>query len=262
MASTNDGAVLTDIHRRRQVALATAADSEVRRAWRLIDVDNIDTAREQWNVSMVGTIAKYHNVSQQQAVVYLDDFRQAELGRVVGPTERPPFDVRLTMGVLDASGPQALKRAIGNGELPASAYERIGRQVMAETRKLIMAGGRGVVRASGQADSRAVGWRRVSDGDPCTFCAMLVSRGPAYTSEAAALAMGNADPYHKRCGCTVEIIYGDWVPTPTEQRYVDAYFNAAESADADGVPRTADEILVRMRTSGDFTDSRARRAVA
>ena len=101
----------------------------------------------------------------------------------------------------------------------------------------------------------------MSDGNPCAFCAMLVSRGPAYTSEAAALAQGNGDPYHKKCGCTVEVLYGPWVPNETEQGFVDAYFDAAEAANAAGQKRTADTVLWRMRQGGSFTDSPAVRNV-
>ncbi|KAB5606685.1 hypothetical protein EHS19_06735 [Bifidobacterium jacchi] len=42
--------------------------------------------------------------------------------------------------------------------------------------------------------SRADGWRRVSDGDPCAFCAMLVTRGPVYTSRDKALHTTNPAP--------------------------------------------------------------------
>lgn len=67
-------------------------------------------------------------------------------------------------------------------------------------------------------------WRRVTDGKPCGFCAMLASRGPVYRSEATARGAGGR--YHDHCGCTVEPHYGsfaEWKPTPEEQRFIDAY---------------------------------------
>jgi len=66
-------------------------------------------------------------------------------------------------------------------------------------------------------------WRRVTDGNPCGFCAMVCSRGPAYRSADAA---GQGRRYHGHCGCTVEPFYGDpktWVPTPDEARFIQAY---------------------------------------
>jgi len=228
----------------------------------VIDLSNIDASRAAWNDRMVGVVAKYHKVSQIQATTYLTNYWDVERPAGAGTIVTPRLEVAVTQGVLDATGPQALKRSIGKGLPPVSALQQVSRSISMETRKMILAGGRGVVRESGKADRRAIGVRRVSDGDPCTFCAMLVSRGPAYTSEAAALAKGNGDPYHKGCGCSVEIIYSDWVPNSQEQAYVDAYFNAAEEATAAGEPRTAETVLYRMREGGTFGDSPARRAAA
>lgn len=262
MAASDAGAVATDFHRRKQVALATSADSEVRRAMRLLDLNNIDASRAAWNNQMVGIVAKYYKVSQIQAVKYLDVYWTIERPGGAGTIIAPSLDITATVGVLDASGPQGLKQRIRNGRTPRVAFTEVSTDVQREMRKMILAGGRNTVRETGKADRRAVGYRRVSDGDPCTFCGMLVSRGPAYTSEARALAKGNGDPYHKGCGCTVEIIYADWLPTPAEQQYVDAYFTAAEQATAAGEPRTPQTVLYRMRADGDFKDSPARRAVA
>jgi len=261
MASTDAGSVATDIHRRRQVALATSADSEVRRAMQLLDVANIDASRALWNDRMVGIVAKYYKVSQVQAVKYLDVYWSLERPGGAGTIIAPSLDITATSGVLDAAGPQGLKGRIRKGRTPYMAFNEVTTDVQREMRKMILAGGRNAIRETGKADRRAVGYRRVSDGDPCTFCGMLVSRGPAYTSEAKALAKGNGDPYHKGCGCTVEIIYRDWVPTETEQVYVDSYFTAADQATAEGLARTPETVLYRMRAGGAFKDSPARRAL-
>jgi hypothetical protein len=262
MADTARGAILTDRHRRRQVAFATASDSRIRRTWRLLDLADIDGTRAVWNATTVNEIAGRYMVSRHLAEQYLAAYRTVELGAVTGGTVLPGFDRATWSAVLDAVGPQALKRQIRAGVPARLAYETVRGQVVAEARKMIMSGGRGTVRESARQDSRAVGWRRVSDGDPCTFCAMLVSRGPAYTSEALALTKGATDdPYHRNCGCTVEVIYGDWQPTEAEQVFVDAYFDAAEAADAADEPRTAGTVLWRMREGGTFTDSPARRAI-
>ena len=71
-------------------------------------------------------------------------------------------------------------------------------------------------------------WRRVTDGKPCGFCAMVASRGPVYGSAKSA---GDGNRYHDHCGCTVEPFYGDassWEPTPDEQRFIDAYYQSYE----------------------------------
>ncbi len=261
MADTQAGRVLTDRHRRRQVRQAITADSEIRRAWRLLDPSDINGTRLAWQQRMLGIVQRYYGMSQTEAITYLSAYRLAEIGTTAGTIVAPSLDLTATAGVLDATGPQALKRQIGKGVAERSAYLRVRDSIVNETHKMILAGGRSALRSTGKADQRAVGYRRVSDGDPCTFCAMLVSRGPAYTSEVRALGMTD-DPYHPHCGCTVEIVYSDWVPTEQEQGWVDDYYSAAQSATAAGEKRTAKTVLWRMREQGTFRDSPARRAVA
>lgn len=262
MALTAQGRRLTDVHRRRQVRTATAAASEIRRAWRLIDLSNIDAGRAAFLQRMLGIVVRYHGLSEREAVAYLSRYRIAETGAEWGAVVRPGLDYATAVRDLDGYGPRGLKHRIGQGVAPRVAYLEQRNLLIDQTRTMILAGGRGVIRESARRDRRAIGWRRVTDGDPCTFCAMLCSRGPAYTSEARALSKaGSDDPYHPNCGCSVEVVYGDWVPTEAEQVYVDAYFDAAEAANEAGQKRTADTVLWRMREDGTFRDSPSRRRV-
>ncbi len=125
------------------------------------------------------------------------------------------------------------------------AYLRTMGELATRAHLDVMAAGRETVQES------SVRWRRVTDGNPCGFCAMLASRGPVYTSAAAAggvvgrgmekskakrpgsakgvKARGRASlggQYHGHCGCTVEpfdVSGPEWQPTPTERRFIDAY---------------------------------------
>lgn len=131
-------------------------------------------------------------------------------------------------------------------------------------------------------------WRRVTDGNPCGWCAMLAARGPVYRSAAAA---GEGHLFHRytpqhgggNCGCTVEPFEGDpseWEPTPGEQRFIDAYdsvhqpgmssaetaarmqqwladpANAAQSVakySIDGLTSAeADDLLMKLTEAGDW----------
>lgn len=106
-----------------------------------------------------------------------------------------------------------------------------------------LAAGRGVIQET------APRWRRVTDGDPCGFCAMLASRGPVYRSAGKA---GDGNRYHGRCGCTVEPFDGDpddWEPTPEEQRYIDAYRESYETGIAPG--KLTEEIERRLAEQAD-----------
>lgn len=259
MAITGKARQLTDKHRRYQVRLAAKSDSQIRRAMALLDPNDIDGTRDVWNAKMTQIIAQHHGQSERAAAAYLGQYRGFELGSNTGPVVRPGLNVAATQGVLDAAGPQAFKKRIGEGAPPWSAYQAMSKEIAAETRKMILAGGRGLIRETGASDGRAIGWRRVTGMDPCTFCAMLCSRGPAYTSEAKALADGNGDPYHPSCGCTVEILYGDWIPTAQEEQFIDWYEAAAEEAEAVDGMRTQQTVLWRMRASGGARDALERR---
>lgn len=101
-------------------------------------------------------------------------------------------------------------------------------------------------------DERSRRVRRVTDGNPCAFCAMLVARS---------IQMPGSMPAdfktHPHCGCTNEVVYGP----PGEQRidddeweFVEAYEQAAKQARAAGEPvvapsgrRRRDTVLWRMR---------------
>lgn len=82
-----------------------------------------------------------------------------------------------------------------------------------------MNAGRDTVEWSAGVQGRS--WRRVTDGDPCAFCAMLATRSD-YTTKERALTTGHTrrhkrggkrplgSKYHDHCGCTVVEVVGPW----------------------------------------------------
>lgn len=105
-------------------------------------------------------------------------------------------------------------------------------------------GGRDLLAASSEADRAVVGWARITDDDPCHFCALLAGRGAVYRSMWAARYSGRTgrkaravakpdgwedwspdrlaawetsqglDRYHDNCHCTIIPVYSrtDWLP--------------------------------------------------
>ena len=87
----------------------------------------------------------------------------------------------------------------------------------------VLRGGREMVQQSTRRDSRVTGWARVTDIDPCAFCAMLASRGAVYTSrDVAGLVGGDASDldaltkYHDMCHCQIVPVYAGSGWTPDE----------------------------------------------
>lgn len=256
MALTSEGAVLTDRHRRSQVRLAITADSQARRLWdSSLNLADLDASQPVWKQTMLNLLETWYHISQQEALLYLPRFRQAELEGGAGiRVGVPRFDRDAVGGQLDWMGSTNVKWHMSMGQTQQDAYEAARRLFLGAFHEAVLAGGRGTVQEWARKDPRAVGYRRVADGNPCTFCAMLVSRGPVYTSERKALSQRGGGAYHPHCGCTVEVVYGDWKPSGQERQWVDDYYRAAESLPK-GDPRTYDRILPIMRRKGVYRDS-------
>lgn len=256
MALTHDGAVLTDRHRRSQVRLAITADSQARRLWdSSLNPADLDASQPVWKQTMLNLLETWYHISQQEALLYLPQFRQAEHGGRTGiRVAVPRFDRDAVGDQLGWMGSTNVKWHLSMGQTQQDAYEAARRLFLGAFHEAVLAGGRGTVQEWARKDPRAIGYRRVADGNPCTFCAMLVGRGPVYTSERKALSQRGGGAYHPHCGCTVEVVYGDWKPDRREQQWVDDYYRAAESLPK-GEPRTYDRILPIMRRQGAYRDS-------
>lgn len=116
---------------------------------------------------------------------------------------------------------------------------------------------------SGSAVAAHRTWRRVTDGDPCAFCAMLATRDD-YSSRDAALIVGsnrrsrkkNGRPlgskYHDYCGCTAVEVVGPWESIGADERYLQVYSDAVEYVTQNGDRHTVSNVVAAMRTVGDM----------
>ncbi|MGW2539675.1 VG15 protein [Kitasatospora sp. NPDC001574] len=113
--------------------------------------------------------------------------------------------------VLDALGPRNLDRRLSHIDDEQSArdadrqredaHHTAGAQQAGAASRVAMNGGRSALWHHTNRDRRALGYVRLSrSGTPCGFCAMLISRGVAYKSEASALYR-DGDLFHDNCHC-------------------------------------------------------------
>ena len=251
MALTREGRALTDRHRRGQVRLGAGAVVESLAAWRLLDLADLDASTPTWLAVQVGLMRQRYATSADLAERYLVDFRAAEIGTSSGVVVRPTFNEAAATATLLGNGPRLTKMLIGRGADPEAAFARASREVLGRTQKWALAGGRQTVMASARANPRTRRWRRVSDGSPCAFCAMLVSRSLV---RAGTYRTPPDFKTHLKCGCTAEEEYGPTTPTDLERSWIDAYDTAAGQALAAGQPLVApnrrskrDTVLWRMR---------------
>ena len=141
---------------------------------------------------------------------------------------------------------------------PDRANDTIG-SMAAGVNRAVMNAGRDTVEWSAGAQGRS--WRRVTDGDPCAFCAMLATRSD-YTTKERALTTGHTrrhrrggkrpfgSKYHDHCGCTVVEVVGPWEPNRADAEYQRTYEKAREWVDDHGLQQSPGNILKAMRTVG------------
>ncbi len=83
---------------------------------------------------------------------------------------------------------------------------------------LVLGGGRDTLMGAVQSDPHARGWQRVTDGNPCAFCAMVASRGIIAGDEASA-----GFEAHGHCGCTAEPAFEGTPIRPDNERFAQAW---------------------------------------
>jgi hypothetical protein len=196
---------LTDAHRVAQANIALDSVGKLTAAWKLLmKPSNLDDFAT-YMLAMTEVIRSGRATSAQVAAAYYDTMRAlygiddgyAPLVADAAPTEQIQTSLLVT-------GPVRAKTLLGNGDSMETALTKALLASAGATTRLIANGGRDTVRENVSGDRRSVGWRRVTDGHPCEFCAMLAGRGAVYKSDSTA---GADDPYHDHCLCTVEPLF-------------------------------------------------------
>lgn len=272
MALTDAGRQLTEEHRLAQLAVGANAAIISSAMWSRLDPYDLDRSRGDWLAASLAASRRQFNQSSSVAESYVSAYQAVELPGSDEVTVVPRFSADRVARDLDLAGPQYIKSLIRDeGMSPERAHEHAQTRMMGISRKHSMGGGRGLIDGTTAADQRAVGYRRVTGVDPCTFCGMLASRGATFGSQRAHSVYGSGQTalvrsgdglrYHLHCNCTSEIVYGEWTPNEREQVYVDSYERAAQQVDAEKLPRTQDNVLSIMRRDehAGFRDSPQRR---
>lgn len=255
MALTVEGRALTEAHRKAQLAIAAHAAATSQILWKRLRVSDLDGSAPAWMAAQLALMSRSYAQSESLAESYISEYRDAE-NAVDAPIVGVPYASGVMAQSMLLAGPSRVKLLIGRGESADGAHAKAFTKFSGIVRRQVMSGGRMMINETTRRDQSAIGWRRVTDGNPCTFCAMLAARGPVYASKERADTVGGSGlRYHGHCGCTAEIIYGDWQPSEREQLYIDEYEKAAKQANAAGESRTQDTVLWRMRENGIFRDS-------
>lgn len=221
--------------------------SELGRLWRSGKMSDTQYVRLCVELERAG-----HDGSAAMAAEFVQDFRRLN-GVDPGLIVYDEFDAAAAL----ARSFSIMK--IINSD-PDKAYDTIDDMAVGFNRAVLNAG-RDTVEWSAGAQGRS--WRRVTDGDPCAFCAMLATRSD-YTTKERALTTGHTrrhkrggkrplgSKYHDHCGCTVVEVVGRWEPSSADTAYQRVYEKAREWVDDHGLQQSPGNILKAMRTVGDM----------
>lgn len=229
MATTVTGAELTEQHRRAQLALRSGFMRELVRLWPLIDLDRLDETAAEWIGFVTDLILTWRMQSVDRALSYYDEFRRAEIGAPLPNRGNYRSLAKPELAAIRTSllvtGPVGVKSRIGKGINPRIAKAKALVDVSGAASRHVLNGGRQLITEAVVKDKVALGFIRVTDDDPCAFCAMLAARGPVYHSKETAFRTtersrkrGPGKEYHDHCGCSAEAVFSGDAEWPGRAR--------------------------------------------
>lgn len=212
-----------------QALLAARMAQQVLRVWR--DLMNPAKVDASWPAVRAALMPIVQQAREQSALLARTAYMEARQDAGVpddGFAPSGPLQLAIDRleATLDVTGPVEFKKAIAAGKTPQQALDAAAVRMVGSTQYLALEGGRSVMKQSTDADERATGWSRVTDNDPCHWCAMLASRGPVYKSaKTAGDPRQGGNRYHDHCACqawpaftldepfigVAEKLYDDWL---------------------------------------------------
>lgn len=244
---------IAEEQRRQQAEISTQAIAAFVAAWALLDAARAaGTGLSRW-FDMVDDLAElYSEAAWINAMAGYTNLRRLHFpGEPVPLPRRDRPDIDALNGSMRSLvvGP-LFRRAAGSSRAVA---QRDG--AGAFTRH-ILAPARAAVQRSG--DRRILGWIRVTDGNPCTWCAMLASRAvladdgsrSLYSSREVALFTDSGERYHDHCMCTAVPIFSRYDQVPPQAAGYRRVWNDAAAGQPDPVNAFRRALEVQRRQYG------------
>lgn len=197
MATTEIGRQLTELQRQRQLAVRAQTIADLLALWPTFDLADIDGTWPPLEAGLVTLIRDRRRDSTAIASSYYQTFRNVEgmTGQAqVRPAQDP--DETLLRATLRILGPIGAKKQIARGarDVAGTTLSRLSGSVSRQ----VLEAGRETLTRTVRDDPRARGWRRITDADPCDFCAGIADEGVRAKTSAAGFSA------HDHCGCTAE----------------------------------------------------------
>ncbi len=215
-----DASRLTRRHRDAQAAIGRTVARAISAVAHTVQLSDVDVWFGRVLPRLMAIVRGGWIGSRAQSARYLREHAEAE-GRLVVPQLALWVPDRVATS-LRVTGPVAVKEHIETHRSTDGVQQAMVTRMSGAAQRQALSGGRGTVYRTARESRQIIAWRRVTDADPCAWCAMLASRGAVYLSRAAAsgvVGRGRSGSlrgtrqrgmsFHDGDECTVEPLYED-----------------------------------------------------
>lgn len=192
---------LTLTHKAAQARVGSRTVSLLRPVWRMLDGSRLDDTAEAWLRTATAIIQDQRLVSARLAAAYLDAQKKQALGVGARAILADAAPLQALSTSLLVTGPISIKSAVARGVPLERAMSVAEARSSAAAMRHALNGGRETITGTLREDPQALGWERVTSGNPCDFCDMLAGRGAVYSADSADFQC------HDGCLCTAEPVY-------------------------------------------------------
>lgn len=244
-------AYLAQRHARDQEEIAAQLAVALFPLWTMVKFQDLSGSMPAWLASVLPRIKTAYTQSQRVSAIFAQNVRFASLpletplpisvpdverphGLSVGAFDMPDLGTEKLFSVSDAFDTERVSTSLiiqadynTKKQMPGPEQELMDNALVRSSGtavKEVVNGSRGVINNINLRDKRTIGYARVTDSDPCAFCALLASRGAVYTSESFLQADQNFTPnpngaknlpegfsdvakVHDNCRCTLRPVY-------------------------------------------------------
>jgi hypothetical protein len=206
-------------HMTEQVRHAGVVQAALSRYWdAMIDPDDFAATFERFREVALPLVQAGRSISEADAERYYREIMAAaelEASVLLPRTPRPDAAIRASLSA--GAGAQYTDYRLRQGADAARTVAAAKSGMLGSAKRQMLNAGRSRLVSIANSDPNVLGWARQSDGAPCPFCAMLVSRGPVYSAATAGFRA------HDRCGCSARLVpindpSGGWSAEAREYR--------------------------------------------
>lgn len=202
-----------------QTGLAVVLGYDLERAWNQLDVSSLRKTLPDFTLLIAALVHKYGAASRTLAARFYKAQRAA--AGLAAPFTVIP--AALTPLPQVGSAVDWATRGLWATEPDIASAQTL---VRGAAEKMVLDVGRDTIVNNVHRDRKALGWVRVTEPDPCAFCALLATRGAVYRGRGAGF------PAHDHCRCHADPIFTAYEPSAEVREWQKLYRDSTTGGNA------------------------------